>query len=104
MNEIIWEFRARPGKEAEFEEAYGGDGAWSRLFMKSQDFLGTVLLRDRQTPSRYLTVDRWREAGAFARFKLENLEGYERLDKACEGLADSEKLVGTFDVVDPSDS
>jgi len=104
MNEIIWEFRARPGKEAEFEEAYGSDGAWSQLFMKSQDFLGTVLLRDRHVHGRYLTVDRWREAGAFARFKLENLEHYERLDKACEGLTETETLIGTFDVVETSGS
>jgi hypothetical protein len=100
MNDIIWEFRTQPGKEAEFEEAYGTNGLWSQLFKKSADYLGTTLLLDRQENGRYLTVDRWREAGAFARFKLENLEAYEKIDKKCEGLVTSEILIGTFDVVE----
>jgi heme-degrading monooxygenase HmoA len=102
MNDIIWEFRAQPGRESEFEAAYGAKGVWSHLFMKSPDYLGTTLLKDRQDAGRYLTVDRWKEAGAFARFKLEHLESYEKIDKKCEGLAVSEVLVGTFDVVESS--
>src|SRR5438093_9481658 len=65
---ILWEFRPRPGKEPEFETAYGPGGDWARLFRRSGEYLGTHLLRDVGDPCRYFTLDRT-SRGAFEDFR-----------------------------------
>ena len=57
----------RPGREAEFEERYGPDGDWVRLFRRGEGYGETVLLRDLAAPGRYVVTDTWRDGGATAR-------------------------------------
>jgi heme-degrading monooxygenase HmoA len=57
--QIIWEFTVRDGRVAEFEKLYSATGSWAALFRRSPGFVGTALLRDTQTPHRYVTIDRW---------------------------------------------
>ncbi len=57
MYVIVWEFLARPGREAEFERAYGPRGRWAEFFRGAEEgYLGTELWRGE---GRWLTVDRW---------------------------------------------
>ncbi len=41
---VVWEFQVKTECEAEFVAAYGPDGEWARLFMRSPEFLGVELL------------------------------------------------------------
>ncbi len=36
MYVIIWEFRAKTGREADFERVYGPDGEWTELFKRGE--------------------------------------------------------------------
>ena len=54
---LIWEFSVRSGSERQFEEVYGPDGAWMRLFRTAKGYLRTELHRDSNDPRRYLTFD-----------------------------------------------
>ena len=93
---IVWEFRVRPGREAEFAEKYGPEGLWARLFRKSTDYERTDLVRDVAVEGRFLTLDYWQTEEAFTQFKQQNLAEYERLDKEFEGLTEQETRLGAF--------
>ncbi len=93
---IVWEFVATLGREAEFEAAYGPDGAWTQLFARSPDFLGTELLK---AEGRYLTLDRWACAEAFDAFKAVHGADYAALDRDCEALTTEESRLGVFETL-----
>jgi heme-degrading monooxygenase HmoA len=96
---IVWEFRPKSGREAEFEKIYGPAGDWAMLFKRAEGYLGTELFRSRKTAGCYLTVDRWVSPEAFVQFKQNFAEKYRTLDARCESLTEDEKLVGEFNAV-----
>jgi len=93
---IVWEFEPKAGQEQEFERTYAADGDWAALFKRSLEFRGTELLRP-AAGRRYLTIDRWSSAGAFAEFRDRWQADYAALDRACETLTEHEALLGRFD-------
>jgi heme-degrading monooxygenase HmoA len=94
---VVWEFRVRPGSEAEFERRYGPSGDWARLFGRSDGYQGTVLLRDRAAPGRYLLTDTWRDATAYRAFKERYADEYAALDQECAALTEDERCLGEFE-------
>jgi len=98
---IVWEFRVRQAREAEFVQKYGPEGAWARFFRGAPDdmspgYIRTELVRDVAVDFRYLTLDYWQSEEEFKRFREQNLAEYERLDKEFEGLTESETRLGAF--------
>jgi heme-degrading monooxygenase HmoA len=93
---IVWEFEPKAGQEREFERAYAADGAWAALFRRSPEFRGTELLGP-VAGRRYLTIDRWTSAEAFAAFRDRWQADYGSLDRVCEALTAHEALVGRFE-------
>lgn len=96
MHVILWRFRARAGRESEFEAAYGPDGSWAKLFRSDPNFLGTDLLR--ASDGAYLTLDRWRDAGAFEAFRRRERSAYDALDVRCGVLTESETPLGSVEI------
>lgn len=94
---IVWEFVAREGLVQEFERAYRPDGDWARLFRRAPGYLGTTLIRDLETPRRYLTVDRWVSRRAFEVFREVHAADYETLDRRLAVLTGGEHRVGIFE-------
>jgi heme-degrading monooxygenase HmoA len=97
---ILWEFRVRPERAAEFEREYGPRGSWAKLFAKNDGFLGTSLLRDPIAPNRYVTLDRWTSSAAHTAMRERHAAEYETLDCAFETLTESEIALGTFEEID----
>lgn len=93
----VWEFQVKSESIAEFERIYGPVGLWSQLFRRSSAFLGTELLRDTDRAGRYLTIDRWTSREALGQFKQQYAEEYAALDKTCEEMTGSERLLGNFE-------
>jgi hypothetical protein len=94
---IMWEFRPRPGAEKQFEEAYGPDGSWARLFALDREFVATELIRDLKDPGCYLTVDLWASKAAYEKFREEYAAEYQDIDAKCEALTSEEKELGVFE-------
>lgn len=92
----IWQFEVRPQHRAEFLRYYGPDGAWARLFRRSDGYLETLLLCDRDAPDRFLTVDRWKSKAEHDAFKLLHQADYNALDQACESLTLRETSLGAY--------
>lgn len=93
---VVWEFWIRPGREAEFVAQYGPDGAWTKLFSKSDGYIRTELLRDMKEERRFVTLDFWSSEAEFSRFHTQHLAEYERLDKELESLTQGERRLGAF--------
>ncbi|GAB3019760.1 antibiotic biosynthesis monooxygenase family protein [Bowmanella dokdonensis] len=92
----IWEFEIKPGSEAEFLRHYNNGGSWVALFLQAQGFRETLLLQDRQSPLRYLTIDRWDSVEAYGAFRRQFAALYADLDALCENLTLTENCIGEF--------
>jgi len=95
MHVILWRFRARPGREADFEAAYGDDGTWARFFRAGEGYLGTELMRG--TDGTYLTIDRWVSKDAYGAFRDAQAARYAEIDARCEALTIEETLLGAVE-------
>jgi heme-degrading monooxygenase HmoA len=82
-----------------FERAYGPDGEWARFFGLGRGYIGTELLRDVETPGRYLVVDRWETADAYNAFASEHREEYMRRVDDTRFYHEQELRLGTFESV-----
>lgn len=95
----VWEYRVRPEHRAEFERDYGAGGAWARLFARDPAYRGTRLLRDRDDPERFLTVDLWDSREACMAFRERHRVEFDAVDARGEGWTASERQIGEFDLL-----
>jgi heme-degrading monooxygenase HmoA len=86
-----------PNRVAAFEEAYGPEGDWARLFHTADGFLGTTLLKRDGEPPEYLTLDRWVSAEAYEAFRRARHQEFTALDRRCEVLTALEEEVGSYE-------
>ena len=94
---VVWEFHVKAGKSDEFERIYGPDGEWAEFFHRGEGYRRTELIRDLETPRRYLTIDVWASRQAYLRFKKEKHAEYHAIDEKCASLTGTEQFVGTFE-------
>lgn len=110
MHVILWRFEVAKSCASHFEQVYGAEGDWARLFRQAPGFLGTELLRDVEprdderggASSFYVTLDRWESAEAFETFQRKRGADYQALDARCEALTLREEKLGHFDAVPSS--
>jgi heme-degrading monooxygenase HmoA len=93
----LWEFLIERTRREEFERHYGPNGTWVTLFRRSAGYRGTLLLRDRLDPLRFVTVDRWESEAAYRAFRAEHAAEYADLDARCEHLTLRETSLGEFE-------
>lgn len=95
----IWQFQVAPDRLAEFERHYAPGGSWTDLFALGRGYVGTVLLKDRVDPLRYITVDTWESVEAYRHFRSSFETRYRALDAVCAGFTTSEVSLGEFEGV-----
>ena len=93
----VWRFRPLPNRVAAFEEVYGPEGDWARLFRTADGFLGTTLLKDQVEPAEYLTLDRWVSSPAYEAFRRARDQEFVALDRQCEKLTALEEEIGEYE-------
>jgi|SRR5208283_4700590 len=96
MLQILWQFRAKPTKTGDFRRNYSGAGEWAKLFGRSEEYQGTILLQDTSDPLVFVAIDRWARRDSFTRFREQYGHDYEQLDEQCRELTDQETLIGVF--------
>jgi len=57
----------------------------------------TILLRDREVPGRYVTIDVWEDLASYRAFSEANAEEYKEIDRRCEALTEQERCLGFFE-------
>lgn len=95
----IWQFDVVEGKEPEFENVYGSEGAWVKLFQLDNNYLHTTLIRDIHTKGRYLTIDVWKDRNSYISFNEKFKNEFEKLDIRCESLTTEETKIGEYAVL-----
>jgi heme-degrading monooxygenase HmoA len=95
MHVILWRFRVRPGREAEFEAAYGDAGTWARFFRSGRGFISTELMRG--TDGTYLTIDRWESKAAQQAFREAQARRFAELDAEGSALTLEESLLAELE-------
>jgi heme-degrading monooxygenase HmoA len=94
---LVFSYEVRDAEA--FEAAYGPDGEWAGFFRQARGYIGTELLRDVETPGRYLVVDRWETAEAYNVFAAEQREEYMRRVDDTRFYYEQELRLGTFETV-----
>jgi heme-degrading monooxygenase HmoA len=94
---VVWRYRVRPESVAQFENAYGGAGAWAKLFAAAAGYIGTELLRD--VDGTYLTIDRWQQQDDFDLFLAQHEAAYAGLDAVCDSWTLEETRLAVFEVL-----
>ena len=61
MIAIMWQFQVKAGRETEFEQLYGADGAWTDMNRHTRSYLGSSFLNDQSQSSRYILIEYWSE-------------------------------------------
>jgi heme-degrading monooxygenase HmoA len=96
---ILWEYAVAPEHVADFERHYDSSGTWVIFFRKARAYHGSALLRDDETPGRYMTLDYWDSFDAYQTFSAEHEAEYRRIDAMCASLTTSERRLGLFHVL-----
>ena len=99
MIAILWEYSVPRENLAEFERHYDSSGTWVNFFRRAASYHGTVLLRDPDTPGRFMTLDHWDSLDSYHSFCAEHEAEYRRIDALCATLTDSERSLGIFHVL-----
>ena len=94
MIALIFSYEVRDS--AEFERVYGPEGEWAQFFRQGRGYVGTELLRDVESPGRYVVIDRWESAEAYNDFASANRDEYMRRVDDTRFHYDQELRLGTF--------
>ena len=97
MIALVFSYEMRDA--AGFERVYGPEGEWAQFFAGANGYVGTELLRDVETPGRYLVIDRWDSPDAYNAFASEHREEYMRRVDETRFYYDQELRFGTFENV-----
>ena len=92
----LWEFEVKSGCEELFEQAYGPEGEWARLFRGDARYRGTRLLRDAVRKRVYVTIDEWESREAYEEFRGKYAAEYAEIDKECESLTAGESHLASL--------
>jgi quinol monooxygenase YgiN len=96
---VVWEFRVRPARVGEFVKLYNADGEWAKLFARGDGFLGTHLMRDESAETRFVTIDRWRDATCYEAFQWRHQKDRDALDRLSAPMIERRDRTGTFQTV-----
>jgi hypothetical protein len=103
MIAIVWQFHVLSGRNAEFEEFYGANGAWSAMNRHSRSFLGSSFMRDQNVSSRYLMVEYWSEMLIYERHVVSQQQKIAELEALRDELIASMEALGVFTALDVPD-
>jgi heme-degrading monooxygenase HmoA len=95
---VVWEFHVRPRRHHAFERAYGPEGEWVKLFADGAGYIRTDLIRDLNSPHRYLTLDYWQSRRHYEIFRKKHWEAYLTIDQKCSALTARESETGCFTI------
>lgn len=87
----IWRFTTND--RSAFEQLYGPQGEWARLFRLGEGYLSTELLVNGDV---YVTFDWWRSHEDYSRFRELYASEYAVLDATGEAITATEEKVGEF--------
>ncbi|MFT5641994.1 MAG: heme-degrading monooxygenase HmoA [Cyclobacteriaceae bacterium] len=97
----VWKYTVKEATKSEFEEEYGRQGTWFKLFEKTDNYMGLELLHSHTASQQYILIDRWTSREDYESFTTENREENDALSKRFSYLIENEENDGTFNLLLP---
>lgn len=97
---VIWKYQVKAGCEEAFENMYGPQGDWVRLFQAHSGYSQTILLKESPEKPIYQTLDFWNSQEVYEEFYYDNEPEISRLDQNGDEFTLSEMLIGRFHTVE----
>ncbi|SNT13252.1 hypothetical protein SAMN05421640_2429 [Ekhidna lutea] len=94
---LVWKYKLS-SNQAKFEEEYGRNGGWFKLFESCEDYLGSDLLKSSDGKT-FIVVDKWMSKADYQDFLDENKAEYDQLNEKSKALYDEEEQMGEFDLL-----
>lgn len=94
---LVWKYEVT-SEHAKFEEEYGRNGSWFKLFEACEDYLGHELMKS-EDGKTYLIVSKWMSQADYQDFIDQNKAQYDELNAKDEGLYDSKTSMGAFNLL-----
>ena len=103
MIAIMWQFDVKNGRETEFEQLYGADGAWTAMNRHARSYLGSSFLRDQNRPTRYIVIEYWSEMIVYEQHRASRATAVASLEERSTTLLNSVEPLGIFTALDVPD-
>lgn len=103
MIAIMWQFDVKKGREGEFEQLYGVDGAWTAANRHTRSYLGSSFLRDQNRSARYIVIEYWSEMVVYERHRAYRSDAIVSLEARRTALVESVEPLGIFTALDVPD-
>jgi heme-degrading monooxygenase HmoA len=100
---VVWQFEVVEGKEEDFEQFYGADGAWTAISRRSRSFLGSSFLKDLAQPERYVVVEYWSEMVVYERHHADFADEVTELEQRRATLVSVMRPLGLFNALNVPD-
>jgi heme-degrading monooxygenase HmoA len=100
---VVWQFEVVEGKEEDFEQFYGADGAWTAISRRSRSFLGSSFLKDLAQPERYVVVEYWSEMVVYERHHADFADEVAELEQRRATLVNVMRPLGLFNALNVPD-
>ena len=95
----IWEYIVKKEYLNDFKNNYGSSGSWVTFFKKSEYYVKTELLIDKQNSLKFMTIDYWKSKEKYLEFININKSEYDILDQDCNNYTSKEVRIGEFYLV-----
>ncbi|HBY17679.1 MAG TPA: hypothetical protein DEH00_00735 [Candidatus Marinimicrobia bacterium] len=99
MIESIDEYVIKPEYRARFELTFGPGGAWDHMFSRCEGYRGTTVLRDTETPERFLVVNLWDSVEHRDKALKKHEEALSHVRTDLNAWTESEMYQGVFTVL-----
>ncbi len=96
MYSVVWNYKIKSSYIEKFEQEYGSNGTWSRLFKKSPHYKGSFLHKSDEETNAYLLIDVWDSKSSYEDFKKEHAAIYQELGLKFEEFHEKEEKIGSY--------
>jgi len=95
----VWKYEVKEESIKKFEDLYGQEGKWVKLFNENAGYLVTEFIKNIYQPYVYITIDKWESRYHYQNYLDKNENKIMEIDAEGEDLTLNEDKIGWFETV-----
>ena len=95
----IWKYEVKEDSIKKFEDLYGQEGKWVKLFKENAGYLMTEFIKNMTQPYVYITIDKWETYTHYQNYLNKNKINIDKIDAEGEEFTENETKIGWFETV-----
>lgn len=95
----IWKYEVKEDSIKKFDDLYGQEGKWVKLFKENAGYLMTEFIKNTNQPNVYFTIDKWESYTHYQNYLNKNEIAIDKIDAEGEELTKNETKIGWFETV-----